>query len=182
MKPIMLLPVLAAVLAGCGGAQSASVPQSAMGSQGRAHQASGSSGDLLYALGARRGRWTLHAFTFPGGQPVSNQGVNASRGLCSDTNGNIFIPRYEGVDEYAHGGKHPIATLDDPNYDAVDCSVDPATGNLAVTNESRQTNPGNVVVYEYASGSPTAYTDPQIYYYLSCGYDNRGNLFVVGFY
>jgi hypothetical protein len=173
---------IVAMLAGCGGTQTAmnsAVPHG-VPAESREREASGSSGDLLYALGARRGRWTLHAFTFPGGQQVSSQPVNASRGLCSDTSGNIFIPRYEGVDEYAHGGKQPIATLGDPNYAAVDCSVDPATGNLAVTNESRQTSPGNVVVYENASGSPTAYTDPQIYYYLSCGYDNSGNLFVVG--
>lgn len=169
------------LLAGCGGSSTGvTMPPATTGAS--AHQASATSGDLLYGLahGGPAG-WTLRAFTFPGGQPVSTQRVEASGGLCSDASGNIFIPRAEGIDEYAHGGKHPIETFSDPDANGFNCAVDPTTGNLAVTNFSRQTSTsGNVAIYKNAKGPPTIYVVPQMYYYESCGYDNNGNLFVDG--
>jgi hypothetical protein len=86
------------------------------------------------------------------------------------------------IDEYAHGGKHTIAKIDDPGYNARGCSVDPTTGNLAVTNAQPTTYvSGNVVVYANAKGRPIAYySAPQMYYYGFCGYDGSGNLFLVG--
>jgi hypothetical protein len=171
----------AALLEGCAGPQSTGVspPQSAVPAQ--AHKASGSDGDLLYALSLASKRGDLRAYTFPGGVPVSRQTVQATGGLCSDANGNIFIPKAQAIDEYAHGGRRPTATLNDTGYYARNCSVDPNSGNLAVTNVQQDKSvSGNVVVYRDAQGSPTAYTDSQMYYYISCAYDNSGDLFVVG--
>jgi hypothetical protein len=181
-RNVLALVLAAAVLTGCGGVQAPGALPGGVTAPSRVHGASGpSGGDLLYALSYKGGRGsTLHAFTYPGGQQVGIQHINASGKLCSNTNGNIFLLRYEAIDEYAHGGKHPIATFADSYYDPVDCSVDPNTGNLAVANESHEAAPGNVAVYQNATTSPTSYTDPQLYYYLSCGYDDNGNLFVVG--
>ncbi len=62
------------------------------------------------------------------------------------------------------------------------CSVDPKTGNLAVTNSSSTSGPqGNVAIYKDAKGKPTYRTDSKIYRESFCGYDNAGNLFVDGY-
>lgn len=177
---ILVSSFCAIILTGCGGVQNGTVtPVTA--AQSKMRQASGSSDDLLYAVGLSNEQGSLHAFTFPDGQQLSRQPVAATEGLCSDTNGNIYVPRFEGIDEYAHGGKHAIAKIDDPGYNARGCSIDPTTGNLAVTNAQRQeSTSGNVVVYANAKGRPFTYTDPQMYYYGFCGYDDNGNLFVVG--
>lgn len=185
MKPwakfALCISAASALLAACGGSQSTGVPLSRGAVPSQAHKASGSSGDLLYALSFSSRRGDLRAYSFPDGEPVSRQTVQATGGLCSDADGNIYIPNAEAIDEYAHGGKRPIATFSDSGYNARNCSVDPNSGSLAVTNVPREKSVlGNVVVYQNAQGSPTAYTDPQIYYYISCAYDNGGNLFVTG--
>jgi hypothetical protein len=88
---------------------------------------------------------------------------------------------YTEIAEYAHGGDAPIAQLNDGEEFAVACSVDPKTGNLAVSNSASPSSAnGNLLVFEHASGSPKVYTDPQFYYYLGCVYDRKGNLYVDG--
>ena len=59
-------------------------------------------------------------------------GSYGESGDCTDANGNVFISNDDNVFEYAHGGTEPIATLDLPGSNAIGCSVDPTTGNLAV--------------------------------------------------
>ena len=81
--------------------------------------------------------------------------------------------------EYKHGGKKRIQTLTMSRYVAVDCSVDPTTGNLAVTWNRSASSENYIAIYKDASGSPTLYglNDDFVFY---CGYDNKGNLFVDG--
>lgn len=171
-----------ALLTACGASNTSAVPQG-MEVQSRVHKASGSSGDLLDVLivapPTRKQR--LRAFTFPGLQQVSNPRIKFTRGLCSDFDGNIFVPQDEAIDEYAHGGKQPIETLSDTGFRGFSCAVDNTTGNLAVTNSSgQQSIPGNIVVYKGAKGSPISYTDSQMLNYNFCGYDDSGNLFITG--
>jgi hypothetical protein len=40
--------------------------------------------------------------------------------------------------------------------------------------------PGNVALYITGQGAPVLYSDPKIYYYWFCGYDEKSNLFVDG--
>jgi hypothetical protein len=107
-------------------------------------------------------------------------------GLCVDKTGDVYVTNdtSEGVHqitEFAHGSTNPIRTINDPNGRANGCSVDPETGDLAVTNLwGASDGEGNVTVYAHASGSPTAYSNPNIYWYYYCGYDNNGNLFADG--
>jgi hypothetical protein len=94
-----------------------------------------------------------------------------------------FISDYEAEDivEYAHGGTSPIATLKDAGYFPKDCSVDSLTGNLAVANDvTNKGDAGNIAIYVGAQGTPTYYSDPAMYHYQSCAYDNVGNLFLAG--
>ncbi len=82
--------------------------------------------------------------------------------------------------EYAHGGTSPIATLGDPGEYPEGCAVDPATGNLAVTNFYATSGPGSVSIYAGAQGTPQVYSDPNLANVRLCGHDANGNLFVDG--
>ena len=110
----------------------------------------------------------LRGFALPGGE-------------CVDGRGNIFITDTDTgkIFEYAHGGKHPIATLPAPGPDSLGCSVDPTTGNLAVSSLGFGNN-GAVGIYKGAKGSPKLYKNRAFQMYYFCGYDSSGDLFVDG--
>jgi len=83
------------------------------------------------------------------------------------------------IDEYAHGGTTPIAKIILPSGYPTACSVDPTTGNLAVTAIATPTELRDTLfIYPKAQGSPTAYTDKRLPGLISPAYDNAGNLFV----
>jgi hypothetical protein len=126
----------------------------------------------------------VFVFSFPDGTLKGTlSGFAGPFGECSDGAGNVFITnaRPPEILEFAHGGTSPIATLKDPGQYPYACSIDPTTGNLAVTNEySRNSTPGSVAIYHHASGAPQIYHDSSFYYMFFCGYDDAGNLFVDG--
>ena len=102
---------------------------------------------------------------------------------CVDKAGNVFVTDVEAsaVFEYAHGSVIPIATLKDPGYAPISCSIDPTSGNLAVGNYATTGDEqGNVAIYKDAKGKPHDYTPPNINFVFSCAYDGSGNLFVDG--
>jgi hypothetical protein len=143
--------------------------------------------NLLYVTGACGG---ICVFSYPGGTLVGELADgNTPFGECVDKSGDVFVVDFgaeggtAGVVEYAHGGTSPIATLTDPGYYPEACSIDPTTGNLAVTNDSSGTGgTGVVAIYVDAKGDPTDYADPKIFYMGFCAYDDQGNLFVDGQY
>jgi len=174
----------AALWTGCG-AQYASTPTMLLpagrlaGTPWMARNAS--SQDLLYVTGACGGICVL---TYPGGTLVGQLAdSNSPYGECVDKAGDVFVADFGGeggtaaILEYAHGGTKPIATLGDPGYYPESCSIDPTTGNLAVTNDN-----GPVAIYAGAKGDPTYYTDSKAYLLGFCAYDDKGNLFVNGEY
>jgi hypothetical protein len=71
----------------------------------------------------------------------------------------------------------PIRTLPDGDI-PLGCSVDPTTGNLAVTNEG--SGAGEVAIFPNAKEPAQWYRDPEIGTYGLCGYDDQGNLFLDG--
>lgn len=126
----------------------------------------------------------VYVYSYPKGKLKGTlTGFNRPSGLCVDKAGDVFIPELFAfqIREYRHGAAKPMATLKDPGEEPGDCSVDPRTGNLAVTNvSSAYSDPGNVLVYAHAKGKPRTYKDRQISYYQFCGYDDSGNLYVDG--
>ncbi len=151
--------------------------------RGRSWMRSGVSGsDLLYISDVATG--DVYAYTYPQGTLVGTlTGFKGSLRECSDRKGNVFITNSgkQQLLEYAHGGTSPVATFADPNNLPTDCSVDPTTGNLAVTNYSTKgSHHGSLYVYRHTGGKPIVRTDPNVLAYLFCGYDNKGNLFVDG--
>jgi hypothetical protein len=182
-----VLGVLAAggILAGCGGSQtgmSSAVPQSQTTVQRSAHRASGS-GDLLYVVTDVNVFYTIDYST---GKTREISYMGEGGGGCADADGNVYIAA-EGsgggyLFEFAHGGKSPINTLSDGSYYPTACSVDPVTGNLAVTNN---TNPncyggGTVAVYSDAKAPPTSYSASSFWCVTAAAYDDQGNLFIGG--
>lgn len=141
--------------------------------------------DLLYVSDSfPYGSNDVFVYSYPRGKLKGKlTGFNEPSGQCVDKAGNVFITNFGAsqILEYAHGGKSPINTLSDPGYYPLGCSIDPTTGNLAVTNRlSTSFTAGDVAIYPHASGTPKSYTDPNFYYYEFCGYDNQGNLYIDG--
>ena len=90
---------------------------------------------LLYVSDAETS--SVYVFELPNGNLVQTlTGFDRPSGECVDKTGNVFIvdSNQSVVREYAHGGKTPIKLLNDAGYAPTDCSIDPVTGNLAVTN------------------------------------------------
>jgi hypothetical protein len=182
--------VAAAVPAGCGGTQPSVGAPGAMPQSRAIATHTGHGGSWMLPEAKRRGLLYIssqandevYVVTYPKGELVATlAGFEEPSGLCSDNRGNVFVTDdgAQDVVEYAHGGSSPIATLNDVGYDPVDCSFDPTTGNLAVVNfRLAAGGPGNVAIYANEQGTPTFYSNPQMYNYLACSYDNKGNLFL----
>jgi hypothetical protein len=174
-----------ALLTGCGGSQARFVPpgniQAARAASSRSWMAPQSkSSDLLY-VSDTNGR--IYVYSYPAGKLVGElTGLTAPAGLCSDKAGNVFVTDTigQGILKFAHGGKKPITGLYDVGYYPDGCAVDPATGNLAVTNYSAISGPGSVALYAGAKGIPKLYYDSAFSLYFFCSYDAHGDLYIDG--
>lgn len=178
--------------AGCSGDQGAFAPgqsveqiRQAPAGHGRAGgswmMAEAKNEDLLY-VGGNNDQLTV--YSYPKGKLVgviNNADFYLLSGECADAKGDVYVTSLgnEKIFEYPHGSKKLIRTLQATTNDPADCSVDPVTGDLAVTTLGFGSS-GNVAIYPHGSGSPTTYTDPNVYSYFFCGYDRNGNLFVDG--
>jgi hypothetical protein len=73
-------------------------------------------------------------------------------GECVDAAQNVFVtdegPGSRVTYEYAHGGRSPIAILGDPNGTPSSCSIDPTTGDLAVTSIHNTGGYGELAIYK----------------------------------
>ncbi|MBV8530702.1 MAG: hypothetical protein JO104_05245, partial [Candidatus Eremiobacteraeota bacterium] len=106
-------------------------------------------------------------------------------GICLDEKQDVFVVDNSAqfIREYSHDGKTVVHTLDDFLGFPAACSVDPTTGNLAVTNAQNADGsyPGNVVIYPHVTGTPKEYGILNAYYVYFPAYDDKGNLFVNGY-
>jgi hypothetical protein len=126
----------------------------------------------------------VDVLSYPGGKQVGTlTGFKEPAGVCTDRKGDVFIADggNNRIVEYAHGGTTPIATLQGGGPGTpLGCSVDPKSGNLAVTNfTSEPSESGSVMIYTKARGAPQRYN--ALYKTYFCAYDNGGNLYVNGF-
>ena len=125
--------------------------------------------DLLYVSNSTTNH--VYVYTYPQGKPVGTlTGFDQPAGLCVDNAGDVFVTNLfaSTVVEYAHGGATPIATLQDPGYAPHGCSIDPITGNLAVTNYcslqgSRYSGEGGIAIYQDARGTPKIYRNLRLH-------------------
>lgn len=82
--------------------------------------------DLLYVSDRMGGNVSI--YSYPAAK-LQGRLVNIrANGLCSNKNGDVFIPEGNTIKQYRHGGIRPIAVLHSPLGGAVQfCAVDPAT-------------------------------------------------------
>jgi hypothetical protein len=172
------------LLSGCGGSQPpiaapGAMPQTSAiathADRGTSWMLSEAKGeDLLYVSNEQTG---VSVFSYPNGQKVGSvSGGSLPIGLCSDSEGNVFIVDREGQQiEYAHGGTNPITTLEDTGNDPQGCGVDPNSGDLAVAGGGPQVS-ANIAIYPTGSGSPKVY-DAGAGVFAWCTYDSSGNIF-----
>ncbi|MGA8575877.1 MAG: hypothetical protein WB609_09405 [Candidatus Cybelea sp.] len=176
------LYALSALVAACGGiAAQPALPTVA--TEYSPSQGAAARGALLYVSDTSTSE--VYVFSYPKGQLLNSlTGFQDPGGECVDANGNVFITNTGGsnIVEYGHGGSAPIAMLKDAGWFPIGCSVDPVSGNLAVSNfSSSSSGAGDVVIYKHAKGRPTGhYTDAKMNNMLLCGYDAAGNLFIDG--
>jgi hypothetical protein len=179
----LTLGAAAALLAGCGAAQSLSadpVPGAGTALQRLAHVGSwvkpNSSGqNLIYMASGSE----VDMYTFAGKQVGALKGLNGVSGLCSDTQGNVWVTYGASLLEYAHAGTIPIAQLYTPSG-PYGCAVDPTTNDIAVAENGEGSGSNNVAVFTDIYGTPQVYTDPDFRTYNYCSYDGAGNLYVNG--
>lgn len=125
---------------------------------------------------------TVDIYTMPG-MAMKGQltGFSGPQGECADTHGNIWIANTNTLQvfEYSRTGTL-LNTINDSYGYPAGCAVDPATGNLAVTNIIGVSGAGQVLVYTSPSSSPTVLTNPSQYEYFFAGYGPGSSLWVDG--
>jgi hypothetical protein len=138
--------------------------------------------NLLYVSDG--GANSVDVYSYPAGIRAGKlTALNSPSGLCLGTAGAVWVvvSGASKIVEYAHAGTTPEATLTvaGASY-LLGCSVDPTTGNLAVTDYGPPAGGGRVWVYAGATGTPQKYTDSNLLFAYFCGYDGSGNLFIDG--
>ncbi len=142
---------------------------------------------LLYISNSGSSNVTVYTYLNGGGLLLVGTltGFSSPTGMCTDSAGDVWISDYYSrkMFEYAHGGTTPIFTITEHSGLPYDCAVDPATGNLAVSNQHPNGHYrayGDVVVYPKGakkgigySFSPYGFSD--VYF---VAYDNKSNLYV----
>jgi hypothetical protein len=126
----------------------------------------------------------VRVYSYPGGKRAGAlTQVQDPAGVCSDAAGDVWVVNSASftIAEYAHGATKSEATLSDVGAgNPLGCSVDPTTGNLAVTNLGSAGIGGNLSIYTGAKGSAKKFQDSDLTYFYFCAYDDGGNLFVDG--
>jgi hypothetical protein len=198
---VVSLP-MAALLAGCGsGAPSAGVPSTDIVAQTNPlgiapvrHLNRGKSWIrpdagkqwLIYAPDNSSGTIDIYNYRVKAGKLYGQiTGLVSPYGACVDQARDVYVvdTTTAKIYEYAHGGTTPIATASDEYGTPTGCSVDPTTGNVAVSTFSgfSDSGPGGIDIFAGGlSGSQTNYTNANIYHFYPPGYDPHGNLFVQG--
>lgn len=191
----LFMPVVVAILSGCGGGlpaglplQPGNVPPSASLRERPDRAASWMAQgikqrDLLYVSNGngfvsvfRYWQHTLVGvltdFTDPSGE-------------CADFAGNVYVADLgnQSISEYAHGSKKPVRVIKEKPAKPYDCAVSPSNGNLAIANfnQGRYT-PGAITVYPHGNGQPITYEASNDDHFVYCAYDDRGDLLATSKY
>jgi hypothetical protein len=182
-----------ALLGGCGGSQLPiaapnAVPQSrAFDTRDQSDRswmfAEAKSDDLLYVTNYSY----VSVYSYPALKLVGSlKGFKSTVGACVDSKGSVFITNHvyahghTRIAEYSHGGSKPIAELaNDDRIGPIGCSVDPTSGNLAVSGGGSSRGVG-VNIFKLARGKPSFISIPGMVFDNFCAYDTHGDLFVDG--
>ena len=170
---------LAAVaLAGCG----ASGPSFGPSTTPASRPAVGIKNKALLYVATDYATTIVNIFTYPEGKFVGSLTSDLSFArVCSDPKtGHVFVSQTYGLDEYQRGETTKITTLAAPEgyTQLLGCSIDPLSGDVAaVAYESL----GGLLIYPHGTGTPLVNSDPSVHAYYYCSYDDRGNIFILGY-
>lgn len=132
--------------------------------------------DLLYVADSKDG--SVRVYSYPGGKPrgkLLNVGAN---GLCAGKGGDVVALADKDVLRYAHGGTRPLAVLRDPYGGSRQfCSVDPSSGNVAVSGRSAAGS--GITVWAGTKLAARFEAQKRDSGYGPLAYDDRGDLFVL---
>jgi hypothetical protein len=138
--------------------------------------------NLLYVSDGGNNEVLMYAY--PSLKPMGVIGnARDVQGVCADPHGNVWVITSVSsrITRYAHGGTKPKISLSDAGAQyPLGCSVDPTTGNVAMTNLGGPSGGGNVYIWAGAKGSASQISDSAMSYVYFCGYDAGGNLWVDG--
>lgn len=129
---------------------------------------------------------SVSIYSYPGLRPQARlTGLRNPFGMCTDVrNGDVWI--VDGafankVVAFAHGATKPFRSVKVPaGYYPNACAVDSVSGDLAVTALFDNDDPGSLLVYRGARGTPAAYQAKGMFIYDFVTYDDGGNAFVDG--
>jgi DNA-binding beta-propeller fold protein YncE len=165
----------AAMLAGCGGSPPTAIPQGASSvvQVGRSQSPFDSlkkvTSGYLYVSNYQYDEIVLYSYdpktmTLTAIGQISPQSIRTPLGSCSDAGGNVYVVGTAGtgdtgaIVELAFGTVTVMQTLSDNTGPPSGCSVDPTTGNLAVTNSSSYYTSSyhlaQVLIYKNGEGVP----------------------------
>jgi hypothetical protein len=165
----------AVALAGCGARMTPAPNTIETSPQDSRISSAAKAQNLLYIsdLGAN----DVAVYTYPKASLVTKlTGFGAVSGLCTNKAGDVFVVDEAGpVNVFAHGGDTPVRKLTTAGA-PYGCSVDPGSGNRALTQLSAYEH-GAIAVYLKAKGTAKIYEDKEIDATWFCGYDGSGNLF-----
>ncbi|MFZ0363731.1 MAG: hypothetical protein WAL67_05950 [Candidatus Cybelea sp.] len=108
-------------------------------------------------------------------------GFSQPQGMCSDNKGNVYVANTEAFDvvEITRAGSI-VNTWDDAYGYPVGCAVDPATGNLAVSDIFGITGSGQVLIFSAGSHTPQVLSNSAQYFYYFVGYGPNSELWTSG--
>ncbi len=140
---------------------------------------------LLYVSDGSSGTVDIYDYRARAGKLYGQiTGFSAPYGQCVDHSGNVYIADLGAakIYEFAHGGTTPIATATDSYGYPIGCSVDPTTGNVAVSDfYGPNYGPGGIDIFSGGlSGIQTNNADSNLSQAWPGGYDPNGNLYVEG--
>lgn len=148
-----------------------------------ASHASTSTEALVYAFNDKCCSLRAAVFDYPSGHSVSFSAPGLPYGACSDDRGDVFlIGHYSGADrfyQYTYGSTTPSESIP-ISGEAVGCTVDNGSGNVATVTYEGGAHPYDVAVFRRFKSPARLYSYSGMVKLLSVGYDGRGDLFLLG--
>lgn len=133
-------------------------------------------GTQIYAAGDE----SSFIFGYPHGR-LLHEIPTTGFSTCSDRNGNVFVTQVRGIAKYQHGATEPVKIYKLGAGTIYSCSVNPQTQDLAAVVFCIR-GCGEEVVILRKHGPRSRYHVGPLTSLLYCAYDDKGDLFVDGYY
>lgn len=181
MKRLFIIAAFA--LSGCSGTNTAPTPLTPAAFPARNVPHAEAKGRVFYV--SDYGSNVLYVFSYETGKEIGSttKGISGPQGLCASTTGEAYLANTNdsNILGFKDGSTTSNIALSDSGEYPAGCAVD-KKGDVAVANicSAPSCTGGDVTVFKGGTGTPTAYTCPNLNRYYFIAYDGNGNLFVDG--